>query len=406
MNKTFLTIILVVLGLAFVGGCVFAGNRFFMTKAVKGTNDVAAQSVDSPIADISPTSVATPSISSSTSPKPTVSVSASPKPSPTSTPVQAAVASGPSFSPAFQWGVTMRPNVLGKYSGKTWQQQIDQANNLGVGWARINWDYDNSDPAGRNSQIIGALKSNGLKTLLVIEHNPNKGNSNLYQQGLDDAKLITGAVGGNVDYYQLANEGGAQSLISGKSGVSPSDFDNTKYTQVRDYIKGLSDGISKGDSSAKKIVTISWIHTGFLDRLVADGVNFDMIGIDWYSWMGSFSAKKINGTDTVYHKLQTFGKPLTFMEVSTMPTAGSDDKHKTNVDEAAQASFLTNTANWAWANRNWVKGFYHFELVDNTFSAGYVDYYGLIKANNSGSSATLGGVRQAFNAYKDLIKGK
>ena len=91
-----------------------------------------------------------------------------------------------------------------------------------------------------------------------------------------------------------------------------------------------------------------------------------------------------------------------------MPTAsGSDSKQKTTVDETAQANFLTSTANWAWANRTWVKGFYHFELVDNTFSSGYTDYYGLIKVNKSSDGATtLGDVRKAFSAYKSVISGK
>jgi hypothetical protein len=298
----------------------------------------------------------------------------------------------------------MRPNVLSKYNTANWATQVTKAKQLGVGWARINWDYDNSDPAGRNAAVIDALKASGIQTLLVIEHNPAKGNSNLYGQGLADARQITSAVGSRVDYYQLANEGGAESLIGGRAGTSASDFDDGRYNNVKDYIKGLSDGIASGDPSAKKIVTISWVHTGFLDRLIGDNVNFDMIGIDWYSWMGSFGAKTVSSNQTLYHKLQTFGKPLTFMEVSTMPTSDGDQKYKTIVDEDAQANFLTGTANWAWSNRAWVKGFYHFEFVDNTFSSGYTDYYGLVKVKDSGT--VLGDVRKAFGAYHDLIAGK
>ena len=407
-NKLFLIISGIILGLALIAGCFFLGKSFFKSSIVKNntTSSVADQAAQP---DSNSTAQPTLLVSPGATPSPKTSTMASPSITPTPSPTTSAKASStPSYSAAFQWGVTVRPNVFGKYSSKTLTWQTDKMKDLGVGWARVNWDYDNSDAVTRNKSIISNLSQAGFKTLLVIEHNPNKGNSNLYQQGLDDAKLITDAVGGSVDYYQLANEGGAQSLISGRSGVSPSDFDNTRYTQVRDYIKGLSDGITKADPGAKKIVTISWTHSGFLDRLISDGVYFDMIGIDWYSWMGAFSAKKINDTQTLYSKLQSLGKPLTFMEVAQMPTAsGSDSKQKTTVDETAQANFLTSTANWAWANRTWVKGFYHFELVDNTFSSGYTDYYGLIKVNKSSDGATtLGDVRKAFSAYKSVISGK
>lgn len=355
--------------------------------------------------EITETPIPTPSVSATAAPEPVKeeSKATSPEPEPE---VITTNLSAPSYGGAFQWGVTMRPHILGKYSAANWSEQIKKAKELGVGWGRINWDYDNSDPVARNSQVIDALKSNGINPVLVIEHNPAKGNSNLYAQGLADAKTITGALRSKVDFYQLANEGGAESLIGGKSGVSASDYDDARYNNVKDYIKGLSDGIAAGDPGAQRIVTISWIHSGFLDRLVSDGVNFDMIGIDWYSWMGSFGAKKISNNETLYHKLQTFGKPLTFMEVSTMPTADGDEKYKTNVNQETQANFLVNTGRWAWNNRDWVKGFYHFELVDNTFSVGFIDYYGLIGVKTKDGVADFGDVRQAFYAYKDLIAGR
>jgi hypothetical protein len=409
LTKKFIFITLGVVLICLVGG--FFTSKFIGRTDAKVQNQSTTGTAQTILAEeqpveVTPTADEPAEVTKPVETKPTTTTT-TPTPAVKTEPVVESKVTAPSYSAAFQWGVTIRPNALGKYSSKGFSSQLDKAKELGVGWARVNWDYDNSNPVSRNTSIIEDLEAKGIKPLLVIEHNPNKGNSNLYQQGLDDASTITGALKGSVNYYQLANEGGAQSLSSGKSGVSSSDYNDTEYTRVKDYIKGLSDGIAKGDPGATRIVTISWTHTGFLDRLVKDGVKFDMIGIDWYSWMGSFSTKKINNTQTVYSKLQTFGKPLSFMEVSTMPTAsGSDPKQKTTVNEDTQASFLTSTANWAWANRTWVKGFYHFELADNAFSSGYVDYYGLIKVDKSDSTATLGSVRKAFDAYKSLIKGK
>lgn len=312
-----------------------------------------------------------------------------------------------SYNEPFQWGVTMRPNGIANYSASGWQDQINKAKELGVGWVRLQWDYHSQD---RNTPIVDALRSAGLGVVLVIEHNPALGTSHMYQDGLNDGKNIAGRFKGKIKYYQLANEGGAQSIKNGTmTGINPSDYDPAEYARVRDYIKGLSEGINSVDGSAYKIVTISWLHTGFLDKLVADGVKFDMIGVDWYSWMGSFGSRQLTNGVSLYSKLKSFGKAITFMEVNILPKAeDATGKRKTIVDETQQANFITSTASWAWSNRNYVKGFFVLELVDNINVSGeYVDYYGLLKAVRSTTGAgMIGEARKAFSAYRDLIKSR
>ena len=315
------------------------------------------------------------------------------------------IASASSIPTTFQWGVTMRPYATGTYTSASWKKQIAQANKLGVGWARITWDYNGSAVA-KNTGIINALRSKKINVVLVIEHNPNGGDNDLYKQGYNDGKNISKALKGKVKYYQMMNEGGAQSLKSPTSnGQTKTDYNVNEYNKVRDYMKGLSDGISAGDTSAKKIVTISWTHVGFLDRLVSDGVKFDMIGIDWYDWMGSFGDSKISGGRYLYDKLRDYGKPLTFMEVAAMPSAPNGSKAKTNVNTTNQTNFTIQTAQWAWDHRDSVKGFYAFELVDNANNpSAYKDYYGLVQGIKSGTTGALGKIRPVFTAYQKFIK--
>jgi len=311
-----------------------------------------------------------------------------------------------SIPTTFQWGVTMRPYALGSYSKSGWTKQIVKAKSLGAGWARITWDY-NGKPFVRNTEVINTLIQNKINVVLVIEHNPNDGNNNLYKNGYNDGKCIAKYYKKKVAYYQLMNEGGAQSLKNGTSnGQTMTDYNVNEYNKVRDYMKGLSDGISAGDPSAKKIVTISWTHVGFLDRLVKDGVKFDMIGIDWYDWMGDFGSSKLSNGQSLYEKLKSYGKPLTFMEVAAMPKgANASSKSKTIVDETKQNSFTMQTAQWAWDHRDTVKGFYAFELVDNISNPSqYKDYYGLIQGVKKGSNYTFGKLRKVFTSYKTFIK--
>lgn len=317
------------------------------------------------------------------------------KPAPSEPAVELDIPSG--YGGAFQWGATMRPNAFG-YSVENWQQQIDKAKEMGLGWARLNWDYGGG--FARNDAYINQVLDSGMNVVLVIEHNPGSG-GDMYGSGLSDGKSIAGHYAGKISYYQLANEGGAQSIKSGTlEGSRPSDFDDGAYESIKEYIRGLSDGISSADGGAKKIVTISWLHTGFLDRLIADGVNFDMIGIDWYDWMGSFSRKTIYTGATLYDKLRSLGKPLTFMEINVTPSSEDGSSVKTVIDEQHQTDFLTNYASWASGQSNYIKGFYVLELVDNVNNNNYnKEYYGLIRAE----MGKLGNPRQAYNALKDLI---
>jgi|GEM_PF-797172 len=301
------------------------------------------------------------------------------------------------FGGSFQWGATMRPSAYG-YSADNWAEQIGRAKEMGLGWARLNWDYGGG--FARNDAYINQVLASGMNVVLVIEDNPATG-GDMYGSGLDDGKSIAGHYAGKISYYQLANEGGAQSIRSGGlEGSRTSDYDEGAYQSIKEYIRGLSDGINSVDPGATKIVTISWLHTGFLDRLKADGVDFDMIGIDWYDWMGSFSRKTIHTGATLYDKLRSFGKPLTFMEINVCPTSEDGSSVKTVIDEAHQTDYLTNYASWARGQSAYIKGFYILELVDNVNNNNAnKEYYGLIRAE----MGKLGEPRQAFYALKDLI---
>ena len=318
------------------------------------------------------------------------------------TPVYTEISS-PDYSGGFQWGVTMRPNAIGSYTPAYWQAQIEKAKELGVNYARVNWDYNVGNTFSYTDKIIGKLKDSGIEPYLIIEHNPKDGYNNLYQNGYDDGNSIASYYKGKISFYQMDNEVGAQAIKDPTfSGVNEWDFDDGKYQKVKEYMRGLSDGISAADSSATKMVTISWMHTGFLDKLQNDGIAYDMIGIDWYDWMGNFFTRKISNNRTLFQKLKSFGKPLIFAEINSLPQKDPDTNQKTVVDEAHQADFIRTHAELAWQNRRWVKGFYVLELVDNILiDPKYLEYYGLLKVPKAGQ---IGEPRQSFGAYQEVIR--
>jgi len=310
----------------------------------------------------------------------------------------------------FQWGVTMRPHAIGNYTEKNWAKQLNLAKTLGVNSARITWQHDGwykgkTNPFGFYDELVKTLKANNINMLLVVEPDPKKQITDFYQDAFDNGKAIASHYKGKIKYYQLMNEGGAQSLKNPTdNGQSESQYDEKEYAIVKDYMRGLSDGISSVDSKAIKIVTVSYTHTGFLDKITKDGIKFDWIGVDWYNWMGPIQDKTMEDGSSFVEKLKSYNKPLTFMEVNAVTDVNKATGEKV-VNEDNQADFISKTAEWAWENRKFVKGFYVLELVDNANNnASNAENFGIVAATKVKSKITLGDPRKAYLVYQAIIK--
>jgi len=211
---------------------------------------------------------------------------------------------------------------------------------------------------------------------------------------------------GKVRYYQLLNE------VSGAALKGPSqpgtdfarDFDQTKYRQIRDWVKGAGQGIKAADPSAKLLVSGQWTHTAMFEQLIKDGVSFDIIGWNWFSDMGDDLNKPIVAETgqqkiTLLEKLRGFGKELWITELNYRPGANGQD-------EAAQAAYVKKVAETIY-NYDVFKGLFVFELMDQSEVAskgGKSEYYGIVKfAKDAQGNWIIGAPKQAFDAYKSVI---
>ncbi len=306
----------------------------------------------------------------------------------------------------FLWGVTARPHALAKYTAKSWDAQLDLAKELNVKYMRVSWHYDvKPSPEKFMSTIVKQNEAKGLSTYLILEDDSNlmtvpDAYQAGYKVGFDAATLFKG----RVKYYQLLNEAGSVSLRGGQySGENESDYDVKKYTKVRDWIKGASEGIAKADSSAYTIVTDQWTHFAFFSMLERDGVKYDIIGWDWFSDMGFMGDKKMSDGRTVLEHLQDFKKPIILAEVNARPDGPSE---KQVVDEKKQAEFMRQMAEWAY-NSKVIKGFFVLELMDttNTGDRGYIDRYGIIETQkNAKGVGEVVKKREAFTVLSEIIK--
>lgn len=312
------------------------------------------------------------------------------------------------YTEPFQWGVTMGPSDLNRYSSEIWGKQLKVANNLGAGWIRWRYDSENPDPFQRNDEVLKSVEAYELQTVLIIEQDVRDKGGDNYKDGYDDGFSIASHYKGRIHFYQMANEGGAESIQEPTmNGQTEDQYDETKYKPLKDYIKGLSEGIAKADPDAWRIVSSAYTHVGYLDKLVKDKVDFDIIGIDWYDWMGPFGEKKLENGQMLSDKLKSYNKPLTFMEVNAIPEGKTKKStSKTVVDEDRQSDIISNTAEWAWKNKDYVKGFFVLSLFDGVNNPNEnVSYFGIVGTKKSSSGTVVPGEpRKSFDTYQALIK--
>jgi len=149
----------------------------------------------------------------------------------------------------------------------------------------------------------------------------------------------------------------------------------------------LLDGVRAGDPNAQTIVNFTWLHYGFIQRLVNDGVDFDIIGADWYSNMGDITSVRGTLDLPAYIKTQ-FGKPLWITE-------GNRWEGSTGGNEAAQAAYISQDVSAMCNNPN-ISAYVVYELLDEPgVSPAFEANMGLVYNPTS--------PKPAFDAYKQVI---
>ncbi len=307
------------------------------------------------------------------------------------------------YKEPFMWGITMRPTSLGRYIDELWLKQIKLQVNLGAKWVRLAYSFDAPDQFQYNDEVVNYLKKYGAEVYLIIEPSDKFDKiKDPYKDGYDNALRIVSHYKGQIKYYQIMNEASGNAIKDGTySGEKDSDYDPQKYERTRDWIKGALAGTRKADPSAYTIISAQWLHFGFLDKLKADKIDYDIIGWDWFSDMGLMGDKKLSDGTLLIDKLKSYDKPLILAEINFRPEGKNGQKGQ---PEAKQAAFIQQMADWSVTAG--LKGFFVLELLDNPNSGnGYTDYYGIVSAQKSKSGVwSIGEPREAYSTYQAIIK--
>lgn len=303
----------------------------------------------------------------------------------------------PFAKPKFIWGVTVNQSALGKYSNGAYQKELDLMNQLGVSWERINFDFDATGRDKIYTSIVDQAKEKNINVYVALESSiPIEEIDQPYadgaQVGAAAAKLFKDKVG----YYQILNEQGGMTLKEGENGEKESDYDLAKYKKVKDWTNGAVSALRENGSKAKVVITVHWTHTAYVDMILKDKVDFDILGWDWYADMGLMNEKKLTDGTLLVDKLRSYKKPIILAEVNGTATDKQD----------AQADFIANMAEWAY-NSGFIKGFFVHELTDTAEWPGRkANFFGLVKVKKipGGTySYDFGDPKDAFYAYQKVI---
>jgi len=303
------------------------------------------------------------------------------------------------YEEPFMWGINVNPSPVRNYSLEMWAKQTGYVTDLGVKWIRLVFDYNAADKFKIFDQMIDYAQSQGVNVLLSLDSSePVTSLGNAYDDGYKVGSDVAEHYKGKIRYYQVLNEVGG-TVIKGAqySGEDESDFDLEKYEKVRDWSKGAITAIRKIDPSANIVMDFHWTHYAIVDMLLRDGLDFDILGWNWYADMKMMGDKKLSDGTLLVDKIISYNKPVILAEVNGSPAKGQ-------ANQTDQADFLQEMADWAY-HSGFIKGFYVHELVDSAPTPSReTNYFGIISFKKSSDGGyTFGEPKKAFEVYQAII---
>lgn len=246
----------------------------------------------------------------------------------------------------FALGVNGHPLTQKVYSdsgGIDFDAQLKAVQDAGAEWYRVDMtisptvqDYSMMD------SLLKKAQAHGVKLLPILVAQVDRAHdspSTIYQKAHDAAVNVVRHYKSSIHVWELSNEEDNKCIYKGASGDRPADFDTGKYAVVSAVLRGLSEGVHDADPSASRMIDFAgWLHTGFFERLEADHIDYEIVGVHWYGDYGDIACpgqsspcpgnpKHFN----VVQRLQTItkGKPMWMTETNYRPRRNNTEEMHT-----------------------------------------------------------------------------
>jgi hypothetical protein len=218
------------------------------------------------------------------------------------------------------FGVNGHPLNAGTYSSISLEQQLSLLKKLKLRTYRVNVNPSYPENFDRLSDLITLAQREDVRILPVIVLPPN----NYFDENAayNDAKAkmyeLAQKFDGRIHVWELGNEYDLYCLKKDADGDSPSDYDTDKYSVVIGLIRGMLAALHEARPSSRSIVqtsqhTSTALDSGFLQRLIEDGITFDITGYHYYSRTGHIPTAK-DGSNSLKILHDKFHKPIWITE--------------------------------------------------------------------------------------------
>lgn len=309
----------------------------------------------------------------------------------------------------FTWGVSMHTPYWGAaYFDTNLEDQVHLAAELGCKLIRI----DSHAPFEYLDKFMTLCWGYGIDVMLIVYFPGGETTGDQFsEEAISDyfytfADRYNGKNGfGMAKYIQIDNELDHTLMMeSYPDGNYVSGKDMSQYNQeyIANYarqVQAAIDGIKRADSDVKTIVNFVGDRHGFLDYLYANGIEWDITGIDWYSNIFREGITPFWVGDKIH---ELYGKPIIVCETNMF---GKDEYFDEN--DPSNWDLLVEAFEDIYS-KDYVLGCCIYELSDELITAddgGYDQegHFGLLFTNEDG---TIKEPKPVYYRFKEIFGGE
>lgn len=272
----------------------------------------------------------------------------------------------------FLWGMNMHSSYYSSaYKYSNLQDNIKRVLDMGAKLIRTN----SNTPQTELDETVRLCNDFGLKVMLVqyirnITVEKHSDLENITADFKNIAERYNGKKGyGKIDFIQIHNETDLFLMANNPNGgADDSEYSWNKehLANVTEQVKAAVRGVKFADSQVKTVINFCWQHFGMLDWFEEHGVEWDIIGHDWYGDMMNAYETRYNSTAYGIGKMlySRYGKKLLICESNYFNFDIASHKAWDDAEpEASDYDILIRGMRDAYS-QDYVLGFIFYELAD------------------------------------------
>lgn len=218
------------------------------------------------------------------------------------------------------WGINGHPLTQKDYSYSTWEDQFRYLKDLGLESYRFDVLL-NSEGFVKNEkqflELIKKLKNEGISPFPVLMQSGfnTKDTIEIYKLSYYQGRNFARRYGDDFQYIEVGNEEDNKMILSNKvDGTKKAHYDKKIASKILAELKGFIDGIKAIKPSTNISVSFSWVHFYYLELLKQRKIDYDIIGVHWYSSMGDITRVQAPYGNVLKKISTTYNKPVWITE--------------------------------------------------------------------------------------------